>query len=106
MTVAPAPAAERLRAPRRASALAAIGASAAMQVRQNLVHSMTFATGILNPLMMLAVLVLPRTEPLTGAGTTAVLTGSALAAFWAASVWGGTGVLRAVSGGVARSRAR
>ena len=65
-----------------------------MQARQNLSHAMTYASGILNPLMFLAILVLPRTEPLTGAETTQVLTGTTLAAFWAASVWGGVGVLR------------
>lgn len=81
-------------AARRPDVWFAITASARMQARQNLDHAMTYASGILNPLMFLAVLVLPRAEPLTRAATTQVLTGTTLAAFWAASVWGGVGVLR------------
>lgn len=81
-------------ATRRPDVWFAITASARMQARQNLSHAMTYATGILNPLMFLAVLVLPRAEPLSGTETTQVLTGTTLAAFWAASVWGGVGVLR------------
>jgi ABC-2 type transport system permease protein len=80
--------------PRSPSAPDAVVASATMQIRQNLVHPMTFATGVLNPLMFLAIMVLPRDEPLTGPQATAVLSGVALATFWAACVWGGVGILR------------
>ncbi|MDC7122530.1 ABC transporter permease [Cellulomonas fimi] len=80
--------------PRRPSAPDAVVASAAMQVRQNLVHPMTFAAGVLNPLMFLAIVVVPREERLAGADVTAVLSGVTLATFWAACVWGGVGILR------------
>jgi len=55
---------------------------------------MTYAAGTLNAMLFLGILVLSRTSRPDTATATAMLTGSALAAFWASCVWGGVNVLR------------
>ena len=79
---------------RRANAWFAFWTAGRMQFRLGLRHSMTYAAGVLNSLMFLSILVLSRREPLDPGSTTAILTGTALAAFWASSVWGGVAILR------------
>jgi ABC-type multidrug transport system permease subunit len=82
------------RPPRRPSALFAFTSSARMQIRIGLAHSMTYAAGTLNATMFLGILVLSRSTPPDTATATSMVTGSALAAFWASCVWGGVAVLR------------
>ena len=80
--------------PRRPSVWFAFVASARMQVSLGLVNSMTYAAGLLNAMTFLGILVLSRTATPDTATATAMVTGSALAAFWASCVWGGVAVLR------------
>lgn len=79
---------------RRPSAWFAFFASARMQVRLGLVHSMTYAAGTLNATLFLGILVLSRSTTPSTAEATSMVTGSALAAFWASCAWGGVAVLR------------
>jgi ABC-2 type transport system permease protein len=82
------------RRPRRSSAWFAFMASARMQISLGVIHSMTYAAGILNATLFLGILVLSRRTPPDTATATTMVTGSALAAFWASCVWGGVAVLR------------
>jgi ABC-2 type transport system ATP-binding protein len=79
---------------RHASAWFALWSAGSIQFRLGLRHAMTYAAGVINSLMFLSILVLSRREPLDPAATTSILTGTALAAFWASSVWGGVAILR------------
>lgn len=57
-------------------------------------RSVNLATGVITPLMLMSLLVLPRIERLAPQQATAVLTGVLLASFWGASLWSGAGILR------------
>lgn len=59
-----------------------------------LTRPINVATGVVFPLMLLSLLVLPRLDRLTEDEATAVLTGVALASLWGASLWSGAGILR------------
>lgn len=64
------------------------------QARVVLTRSVNLASGIITPLMFMALLTLPRLERLDPAQATSVFTGVLLASFWSASLWSGAGILR------------
>ena len=68
--------------------------SARLQIKLGLAHSMTYAAGTLNALLFLGILALSRSRSPDTATATSMVTGCALAAFWASCVWGGVAVLR------------
>lgn len=57
-------------------------------------RSVNLASGILNPLMFMTLLLLPRLQHVTPAQATATFSGVLLASLWAASLWSGAGILR------------
>lgn len=56
---------------------------------------MNFVMGVIAPLMMTGILVLPRSDPPDAHEATAILAGTLLFSFWGASIWSGVGILRA-----------
>lgn len=55
---------------------------------------MSLATGVFTPLMLMAILLLPRLETLTPEQATRTFSGVLLASFWGASLWSGAGIIR------------
>lgn len=64
------------------------------QVLVVLTRSVNVAGGIVTPLMLMSLLVLPRLDRLSPAQATAVFSGVLLASLWGASLWSGAGILR------------
>lgn len=64
------------------------------QVLVVLTRSVNVAGGVVTPLMLMSLLVLPRLGHLSPPQSTAVFSGVLLASLWGASLWSGAGILR------------
>ncbi|WP_353956447.1 ABC transporter permease [Cutibacterium avidum] len=55
---------------------------------------MNLVTGVVNPLMWLVLVLLPRLGSMSPEACTQALTGVLLASFWSSSLWSGAGIIR------------
>ena len=69
-------------------------AVARSQVLMFVKRPMNLATGVINPLMFLALLFLPRLSTITPPQATSALSGALLASLWSSTMWSGAGILR------------
>jgi ABC-2 type transport system permease protein len=79
---------------RTATALECVIGAARLQSKLTLASPFALAGWVVTPAVLMGVLVLNRNAEIAGPEATRIFTGVLLAAFWAASVWGGVGVLR------------
>lgn len=67
---------------------------ACSQMKVVISRPMNLVTGVVSPLMWLALVMLPRLDRLTPEQATQAFTGVLLASFWGSSLWSGAGIIR------------
>lgn len=68
--------------------------AAALQIKIQVKHPMTWVGGIVSPVMFMCLLFAPGRPSSLSNNATAMLVGVALASLWSASLWGAMGILR------------
>lgn len=69
-------------------------AMAESQLRVVMSRPMNLVTGVVNPLMWLVLVMVPRLDTLSPDQATRAFTGVLLASFWGSSLWSGAGIIR------------
>ena len=74
--------------------LRSFAAGFALQSKVVMTRPMTIATGVITPTMFLTILIFARATPPSAREVSGAVISALLASLWAASIWGGIGILR------------